>query len=150
MAEFLAVRAQILRAFVFPVVSTARGTHACAFSMVSFARIAISALARDVSGLAALGTRFLRAFVFPVVSLAHGTFACASCMMSFARITKSALACDVPVSGSAALGTRALGACVRVATVALRLACRAEAWTILVSGHMRVRATIIANHALDR
>ena len=146
-AEF-AVRAQILRAFVFPVVSTARGTNACAFGMVSFARIAKSALARDVSGLAALGTRFLRAFVFPVVSLAHGTFACASCMMSFARITKSALACDV--SGSAALGTRALGACVRVATVALRLACRAEAWTILVSGHMRVRATIIANHALDR
>ena len=48
MAEFFAVRAQILRAFVFPVVSTARGTHAFAFSMVSFARIAISALARDV------------------------------------------------------------------------------------------------------
>ena len=78
MAEFLAVRAQILRAFVFPVVSTARGTHAFAFSMVSFARIAISALAGDVSGLAALGTRFLRAFVFPVMSLAHGTNACSS------------------------------------------------------------------------
>ena len=101
MAEFLAVRAQILRAFVFPVVSTARGTNACAFGMVSFARIAISALARDVSGLAALGTR-------------------------------------------------ALGACVRVATVALRLTCGAEAWTILVSGNMRGRATMIANHALDR
>ena len=101
MAEFLAVRAQILRAFVFPVVSTARGTHAFAFSMVSFARIAISALARDVSGLAALGTR-------------------------------------------------ALGACVRSAVVSLCLACGAKAWTILVSGHMRVRATMIANHALDR
>lgn len=100
-AEFFAVRAQILRAFVFPVVSTARGTNACAFCMMSFARIAISALARDVSGLAALGTR-------------------------------------------------ALGACVRVATVALRLTCGAVAWTILVSGHMRVRATMIANHALDR
>ena len=96
----------------------------------------------------AVRAQILRAFVFPVVSLAHGTFACASCMMSFARITKSALACDV--SGSAALGTRALGACVRVATVALRLACRAEAWTILVSGNMRGRATMIANHALDR
>ena len=68
--------------------------------------------------------------------------------MNFARIAKSALACDV--SGFAALGTRALGACVRVATVALRLACRAETWTILVPGHMRVRATMIANHALDR
>ena len=77
-AEFLAVRAQILRALVFPVVSTARGTHACAFGMVSFARIAISALARDVSGLAALGTRFLRAFVFPVMSLARGANACSS------------------------------------------------------------------------
>jgi hypothetical protein len=116
--------------------------------MMGFARIAKSALTCDVSGLAALGTRFLRAFVFPVVSTARGTNACAFCMMSFARIAISALARDV--SGLAALGTRALGACVRVATVALRSACGAEAWTILVSGHVRVRATMIANHALDR
>jgi hypothetical protein len=114
---------------------------------MSFARIAKSSLTCDVSGLAALGTRFLRAFALPVVSTALGTNACAFCMMSFARIAISAVARDV--SGLAALGTRALGACVRVATVALRLTCGAVAWTILVSGHMRVRATMIANHALD-
>ena len=69
-------------------------------------------------------------------------------MMNFARIAKSALACDV--SGFAALGTCALGACVRFAVVSLCLTCRAKTWTILVPGHMRVRATMIANHALDR
>ena len=69
-------------------------------------------------------------------------------MMSFARIAISALARDV--SGLAALGTRALGACVRFAVVSLYLACGAKAWTILVPGHMLVRATMIANHALDR
>ena len=90
-----------------PVVSTARGTNACAFCMMSFARIAKSALTCDVSGLAALGTRFLRAFVFPVVSTARGTNACAFCMMSFARIAISALARDV--SGLATWYTRAWG-----------------------------------------
>ena len=64
--------------------------------------------------------------------------------MNFARIAKSALACDV--SGFAALGR----ARVRFAVVSLCLTCRAEAWTILVSGNMRGRATMIANHALDR
>ncbi len=97
-----------------------------------------------VPGLAVLGTRLLRAFAFkfPVVSTALGTNACAFCMMSFARIAVSAsalgqLTCDV--SGLAALGTRALGVCVRFAVVSLCLACGAKAWTILVWNRSHAR-----------
>ncbi len=53
------------------------------------------------------------------------------------------------MSGLAAIGTRALRACVRFAVSSLCLTCCAKAWTIVVSGHMRVGATLIANHALD-
>ena len=66
-------------------------------------------------------------------------------MIRLTRIAESALArC---MSDCLALGTDAIRTRVRVATVSRRNAYRAILWATLVSRHMRIRATVSADHS---
>jgi len=68
-------------------------------------------------------------------------------MIRLARIAESALARHM--SGCMALGTNAVRTRVRVARVSRRDAYRAVIRAVLVSCHMRIRTTVITNHAFD-
>ena len=69
-------------------------------------------------------------------------------MIRLARIAESALA-RLHMSGCMALGTNAVRTRVRVARVSRRDAYRAVFRAVLVSCHMRIRTTVITNHAFD-
>ena len=68
-------------------------------------------------------------------------------MIRLARIAESALARHM--SGCMALGTNAVRTRVRVARVSRRDAYRTVIRAVLVSCHMRIRTTVITNHAFD-
>ena len=66
-------------------------------------------------------------------------------MIRLTRIAESALACVM--SGGLALGTGAVRTCVRLAVVSWRGAYGAIVCAVLVSRHVRGRATVSADHA---
>ena len=117
--------------------------------MIRLARIAESALARHMSGCMALGTNAVRTRVRVPALSCRDTYraACVLLVIRLARIAESALARHM--SGFMALGTNAVRARVRVARVSRRDAYRAVIRAVLVSCHMRIRTTVITNHAFD-
>ena len=117
--------------------------------MIRLARIAESALARHMSGCMALGTNAVRTRVRVPALSCRDTYraACVLVVIRLARIAESALARHM--SGCMALGTNAVRTRVRLAVVSWRGAYGAIVCAVLVSCHMRIRTTVITNHAFD-